>query len=438
MLGAILAQHLLNQDQQIQKKVRLNHVLAFGGTLLVAASLCIITQDSAFPGYLALMPTIGTVAIIAAGPHNFISRYLFGNPLIIWFGGISYSLYLWHFPMLFVMRLLHPGSTNFQLLVLIFVLSILFAFISTNFIETPFRQKLHHRLAVRSLLLSMLILLVFASATQTNAINKSDPDYILDKYSARGWGNQSDLDCVRLRKEITVRTLKRQECFDSKVDGRETVFLVGDSHSGSLRSGLKPYLKSKGIALRGVSTGWCGWYEIEPLDNDKVCAEITQELLTALSMSKPKLLIIDGYWAKMAREVDVESALLKYIRIVQSLGVEKIMVIGQVPTYEMELPKKLKLEYVDKSLTIPDLIPRDQVINDPKGTQEQMKFYAFPPNVYYRSIDDILCENDMCRVAVGPNLATDLIVWDYGHLTESGALFLSKILFKDIDELITN
>ena len=438
MLGAILAQHLLNQDQQIQKKVRLNHVLAFGGTLLVAASLCIITQDSAFPGYLALMPTIGTVAIIAAGPHNFISRYLFGNPLIIWFGGISYSLYLWHFPMLFVMRLLHPGSTNFQLLILIFVLSILFAFISTNFIETPFRQKLHHRLAVRSLLLSMLILLVFASATQTNAINKSDPDYILDKYSARGWGNQSDLDCVRLRKEITVRTLKRQECFDSKVDGRETVFLVGDSHSGSLRSGLKPYLKSKGIALRGVSTGWCGWYEIEPLDDDRICASITQEFLSAISITKPKLLIIDGYWAKMAREVDIGSTLIKYVQLVQLLGVEKVVVVGQIPTYEMGLPKTLQVDYLDKSSEIPDFIPRDQVVNDPEGIEELMKSIDFPPNVYFRSLDEILCKNNTCRTTVGPNLATDLIVWDYGHVTESGALFLSKIIFKDIEKLISD
>ena len=438
MLGAILAQHLLNQDQQIQKKVRLNHVLAFGGTLLVAASLCIITQDSAFPGYLALMPTVGTVAIIAAGPNNLISRYLFGNRLFIWFGGISYSLYLWHFPMLFIMRLLQPESTDLQLLILIFVLSVLLAFMSTNFIETPFRRAVNRRLAVRSLLLSMLILLVFASATQTNAINKSDPDYILDKYSARGWGNQSDLDCVRLRKEITVRTLKRQECFGSKVDGRETVFLVGDSHSGSLRSGLKPYLKSKGIALRGVSTGWCGWYEIEPLDDDRICASITQEFLSAISITKPKLLIIDGYWAKMAREVDIGSTLIKYVQLVQLLGVEKVVVVGQIPTYEMGLPKTLQVDYLDKSSEIPDFIPRDQVVNDPEGIEELMKSIDFPPNVYFRSLDEILCKNNTCRTTVGTNLATDLIVWDNGHVTESGALFLSKIIFKDIEKLISD
>ncbi len=439
MLGAILAQHLMvAKSANISKPAKFKQMLSLSGSILIGASLCIITQDSAFPGYLAVLPTAGTVAIIAAGPNNFINRYILENSLLIWFGGISYALYLWHFPMLFMMRIVHPGSTNFPLLILIFLLSVLLAFICTKIIETPFRRGGRHRLATRSLILSMLVLLLFATTTQAIAINKSDPNFILNRYIARNWGNQSDLDCLRLRKEITVRTLKRQGCFDIPIDGNESVFLVGDSHSGALRSGLEPFLKSRGIDLRGVSTGWCGWYEIDPFDDDRICANITKEFLSAIAISKPKVLIIDGYWASMARHMDVEATLAKYIQLVQSIGVKKIIIVGQVPTYELGLPKKLQLEYLDKSLVLPELIPRDQVANDPKGTQEQMKSFAFPSNVFFRSIDEILCKNDMCRVAVGPNLATDLVVWDYGHLTESGASFLVEILFNDIENLLNS
>jgi len=187
-----------------------------------------------------------------------------------------------------------------------------------------------------------------------------------------------------------------------------------------------------------VSTGWCGWYEIDPLDDDRICASITQEFLSAISISKPKLLIIDGYWAKMAREEDIESTLIKYVQLVQSLGVKKVIIVGQIPTYALALPKTLQLEYLDKSLRIPDLIPRDQVNNDPEGIEELMKSIALPHNVYFRSIDEILCKDNNCRTTVGPNLATDLIVWDYGHVTKSGASYLSKILFRDIEELISD
>ena len=179
-------------------------------------------------------------------------------------------------------------------------------------------------------------------------------------------------------------------------------------------------------------------YEIEPLDDDRICASITQEFLSAISITKPKLLIIDGYWAKMAREVDIESTLIKYVQLVQSLGVEKVVIVGQIPTYEMGLPKTLQVDYLDKSSEIPNFIPRGKVVNDLEGIDELMRSIDFPSNVYVRSLDEILCKNNTCRTTVGPNLATDLIVWDYGHVTESGALFLSKIIFKDIKDLISN
>ncbi|CAB4999387.1 unannotated protein [freshwater metagenome] len=102
------------------------------------------------------------------------------------------------------------------------------------------------------------------------------------------------------------------------------------------------------------------------------------------------------------------------------------------------MPGQLQHEYISKGRTIPDLIQRAQIDNDLTGTQEYMKSFSYPPNVSFRSVDEILCKNNTCRTTVGPNLATDLVVWDYGHVTESGALFLSKIIFKDIEDLISD
>ena len=438
MLGAILAQQLIQKAQTDNSKpFRFSQALSFSGLVLIVVSLSVTTQDSAFPGYLALLPTIGTVAIIAAGPHNLVNRFFLKNPLLIWFGGISYALYLWHFPMLFLMRITHTGSTNFLLLFFIFAISILLAFASTKFIEAPFRSEGFRRFAISSLLFPMCALLVFTLVIQSVTIDKADPDFILEKYSAIGWGNQPDLNCLRIRKEITVRTLKRQGCFNIPDNDNRFIFLVGDSHSGSLRSGLKPFLKSKRISLLGTSTGWCGWYEIDPLTDDKACAAITQEFLKAISISKPKLVIIDAYWAKLARGEDVESALLKYIHLIQTLGVKKIIVVGQVPTYNDGLPQHLQFLYGESGMQIPAETKRATVDNDPSGIDERMANIKYPEGVYYRSIDEILCKLDYCQILVGPNLGTDLIVWDYGHLTPVGARFVSEKLFYDVEELIS-
>ena len=439
MLGAILAQHIEKRTElNTSDSVVSSHFLSFAGVLLIAISLIFTTQDSAFPGYVALLPTLGTVAIIAAGPQNFFNKYIFANSILIWFGGISYALYLWHYPLLFLMKTLDQGGTNFTMLGGIILLSIIFAYVSTKFVESSFRKGSFRELPVGSLLVPMSALLVFALAGQKFTVDKNDPSFTLDRYSALGWGNQSDLDCLRLRKEITVRTLKRQGCFDLPNSQERFVVLVGDSHSGSLRSGLNPYLEAKGIELKGVSTGWCEWYEINPLDDDKICRDIAQEFFEFISQSKPKVLIIDGYWAKMSRAEDVEKRLFEYIKTVQSLGVRNVLVVGQVPTYDRGLPKHLQALYLSNSLPIPEMTLRAQVVNDPKGTQEHMKSYSYPPNVSFRSIDEILCKDESCRVAVGSNLSSDLIVWDYGHLTPSGALFVSKILFADIEKLLAD
>ncbi len=439
ILGAILAQHIKRKTESTPfDSVPFSQFLSILGTLLIVISLTFTTQYSAFPGYIALLPTLGAVAIIGAGPLNFVNKYIFANSLLIWFGGISYALYLWHYPLLFLYRTINPGRTNFILLGGTFLLSIFLAYASTKFVEKPFRRGSFRSLPLKSLLLPMSALLVFAIANQRFTVEKNDPIFIMDRYSAMGWGNQSDLDCLRLRKEITVRTLKRQGCFDLPNTQEAFAVLVGDSHSGALRSGLNPFLKSKGITLKGVSTGWCAWYEINPIDDDKICEDITQEFLEFISMSKPKVLIIDGYWAKMSREENVKDKLIAYIKTVQALGVKNVIVVGQVPTYNKGLPQHLKNVYLSKGLRLPEMTPRTPVDNDPKGTQEYMNFYSYPPNVTFRSIDEILCKDNFCRVAVGPNLASDLIVWDYGHLTPRGALFVSKTLFADIDKLLAD
>ena len=439
MIGALLAQHVYRRRQlETQASTLLNQLISLFGLLLIGLSLVTTTETSAFPGHIALLPTLGTAAIIFAGSENFINRRLLSNRLMIWVGGISYALYLWHYPLLFLMRAISPRRTNFPLLLITLLLSVLAAYSSTRFIERPLRRDSIHRSSLNALVFAMSAVLTFSIFSLRMSINKSDPNFVLDKYEALGWGNQSDLDCLRLRKEITVRTLRRQGCFDAPIQSDKSVFLVGDSHSGSLRAGLRLFLASKEISLYGVSTGWCGWYEIKPFDDDPICAEITKEFLASISRSKPKLLIIDGYWAKMSRGVDTEKALVAYIDLVQSLGVKKIVIIGQVPTYDAGLPQHLQNLYISQGLSIPESTPRAQVDNDPKGTQELMQKYAYPPNVFYRSIDDLLCVKDSCRVTVGPNLETDLVVWDYGHLTEAGSRFVAENLLTDIERLLAD
>jgi peptidoglycan/LPS O-acetylase OafA/YrhL len=83
---------------------RTEHILgnlkSFAGVTLIITSILILTQDHPFPGYWALMPTIGAALLISAGAQTFLNRNLLSHPWMVFIGTISYPLYLWHWPIL--------------------------------------------------------------------------------------------------------------------------------------------------------------------------------------------------------------------------------------------------------------------------------------------------------------------------------------------------
>ncbi|ALC12108.1 acyltransferase family protein [Sphingopyxis sp. 113P3] len=72
------------------------NILAISGVAAMLAALLLIDASSPFPGYYALLPTLGTAALIAAGPGSSINQLLLSPRPMVWIGLISYPLYLWH------------------------------------------------------------------------------------------------------------------------------------------------------------------------------------------------------------------------------------------------------------------------------------------------------------------------------------------------------
>ena len=87
-----------------------NNVLAATGIVLLALVLVSISPESAFPGFWALLPTMSTYLIIAAGPHAWLNSAVLASRPCRFIGIISYPLYLWHWPLLSFARILNGGT----------------------------------------------------------------------------------------------------------------------------------------------------------------------------------------------------------------------------------------------------------------------------------------------------------------------------------------
>lgn len=114
---------------------------AAGGLLLLLGAAVGLSKAQAYPGWWALLPVLGGVLLIMAGPQALINRHLLGSRPLRWIGKISYPLYLWHWPLLAFSRILDElpiGERNAAVL-----LSFVLAWLTWRLVEQPLRYGGH-------------------------------------------------------------------------------------------------------------------------------------------------------------------------------------------------------------------------------------------------------------------------------------------------------
>lgn len=121
---------------------RTRALAAWIGLAAIAVAARTFTDHEVFPGAIALVPVLGTAAVIWAGmPRAALSLSpVAGLRPVQWFGGISYSLYLWHWPIIMFTPYITGRPSQAPVMVLLLALSIVVADASKRWIEDPFRR----------------------------------------------------------------------------------------------------------------------------------------------------------------------------------------------------------------------------------------------------------------------------------------------------------
>ena len=109
------------------------------GTVLIGVALLLVTKDKFFPGWWALLPTVGAYLIISAGQNAWLNRTVLSHRIVVWFGLISYPLYLWHWPLLSYARIIGSETPSREIRIAAVLISIAFAWLTYRLIEKPIR-----------------------------------------------------------------------------------------------------------------------------------------------------------------------------------------------------------------------------------------------------------------------------------------------------------
>lgn len=214
--------------------------LAICGFFLLGWALLRISQQSWYPGWLALFPVCTALFLIAAGQSNPLSRYLLSNRAAVFIGKISYPFYLWHWPLLSFAWIINghlDASTRMLRLALVLAAFVL-ASLTYWLVERPVRLKRCLGRASMPLLIGGMILccglglgLQYAQGLPERPQIK-EYHQIMNSISGGGFYNEA---CFKY-------TGKEQKTFyyckynDAGQD--ETIAILGDSHAGEAYTGI--------------------------------------------------------------------------------------------------------------------------------------------------------------------------------------------------------
>ena len=115
------------------------NIYSVAGLLILLLGMALINKHRAFPGWWALMPTIGSVLLIIAGPRAIINRTLLSNKLMVSIGLISYPLYLWHWAILSFLRIMQGEVPLWWHRAIAVLLAVVLSILTYKFVEKPIR-----------------------------------------------------------------------------------------------------------------------------------------------------------------------------------------------------------------------------------------------------------------------------------------------------------
>jgi peptidoglycan/LPS O-acetylase OafA/YrhL len=230
----------------------LMHFSACAGLALILAPFILLTPHSAFPG-LAALPSVVGAAILIALPTSIVNRRLLALAPMVFVGRISYSWYLWHWPLLAFLRIATADSLALPIALLAVALAFVLSVLSWRFVEQPFRRSTTPPapLLQRYAAVSLAILAICSALWISDGFPQRFPT--LAAIEAPTTALKAD-PCSAGSHQDTPNL--SPSCYPSPA-ALPAVALWGDSHATALAPGLRTFANARGYAFDEITKNGC-------------------------------------------------------------------------------------------------------------------------------------------------------------------------------------
>jgi peptidoglycan/LPS O-acetylase OafA/YrhL len=416
------------QPWVIQNADRIGKAYSLVGFFLISISVLAIGSND-WPGAQTLFPVLGTTMVIAATPNAALNKVLACRPLVF-IGGISYPLYLWHWPLIVFCRLLNPGARAIEMAVPLAV-SLALAWLTKTLVEDPVRfGELGPTSFQRPNLRLVIAGLVGAAGLGSVAVaTEGLPSRIPPKLQAIAtWSERNpDADWRPGRCYQPPETVVEfaSECTPAKRPGVQLVLLLGDSHAAQLYPGLINVQSTHSFEIVQWTAAGCPPTTMRLIAESPTCSARRATAFNRLMHLNPDIILLAGAWElymeKGESEADIVRSMGETIDQLKLDGDKEIVVFGPGPTWNTSLASDLFRFMVMRRLNeIPERY--GHTFEAAWHLDAAMADEAHALGVHYVSVLNYFCNKSGCRTVGDRTIPKpDLLYFDSNHLTISGS-----------------
>ncbi|MCY2975446.1 MAG: acyltransferase family protein [Planctomycetota bacterium] len=216
------------------------------GFLLIMTSVFTYDRNTEFPGLLAVVPVLGTMLVLLANEsHVTLIEGLLSLPALVWLGKISFSLYLWHWPLLSVSRYAFDGQLSVPAIAIVLIFTLGFSWLTYSIIEQPIRRR-----KVLASNKTLVVTLIFAWIIITVV---SFQIYRYEGFPSRSSRAEIPSQNTFLLPEIQAIREKNLPFLGDRTHSKPSFIVWGDSHAATAMPMISELASNHGISGLGAA-----------------------------------------------------------------------------------------------------------------------------------------------------------------------------------------
>ncbi len=351
LCGTLVA--LLPMSSWLESRRLVRECCGLLGVSMIVVPVVIYSQTTAFPGLAALPPCLGAALLIWSnqqperGQSTWVGRLL-SQPAVVFLGLISYSLYLWHWPLFAYAKVLSLEPLSSSLRLALLSASILLAMLSWKYVETPFRTRRLARTRKSVFLVAGSGLATIGLCGLVFIVWQGVPQRFPER--ALIAANASSEERFIHELSVTdIRAGKLVSLGSREATKKPTVLVWGDSHAMAALPAVDALLTELGLAGQAATHSSTlpvsNWYVPTKYGLGEAALEFNDEVLAHVEASEFTDVILIAYWRGYGliehnRTAAFEAALLETVGKLVAMG-RRAWVMLDVPVHGFDVPKAL-------------------------------------------------------------------------------------------------